>query len=80
MPTPSIKTPPRASGRPVRSGLEPRGTALIPFKQWCYEEAARSNLTPAGVKDRFYSKNWNWYPNIALKRINQRVVYVLVKV
>lgn len=47
----------------------------IPFKQWVIEEAERRGLGYHGIYHHFRVGR---YPNITLRKVNQRVVFVTV--
>jgi hypothetical protein len=47
----------------------------VPLKQWCAEEAQRSGVMPITIYHRIYR---GLYPQLPLKRINKRVVFVEV--
>jgi hypothetical protein len=47
--------------------------AMIPFKQWLTEEAARTGISVSGVRQRVYSGKYT----IKFKKKNQRVIMVV---
>jgi hypothetical protein len=46
---------------------------LKPMKQWRHEEAIREGVTDCAIANRLRRGK---YPNLKIKRVNARVVYV----
>lgn len=50
----------------------------IPMKQWRSEEASRLGVSEACIQNRLVRNKEKYYPNLRLRRVNQRVVFVQV--
>lgn len=46
------------------------------MKQWLAEEAQRTGMTITAIHNRLTRKPKKYYPNLKLRRVNKRVVYV----
>jgi hypothetical protein len=45
----------------------------ITMKRWLIEESARENVSPSAIAQRLSRGH---YPDLRLRRVNQRVIYV----
>jgi len=50
----------------------------IPMKEWLSQEAKRTGMKPQTIYMRLSRKREFYYPTLKLRRVNQRVVFMLV--
>lgn len=63
----------------MRRKLRGRPTVKeLPMKQWLAEEAKRHDVSPAAIWRRLKVHPKKYYPNLKLRRVNKRVVFVQV--
>jgi hypothetical protein len=50
----------------------------IPMKEWLSQQAEATGMTPSAVYMRLTRDKPKYYPNLQLRRVNQRVVFVRI--
>lgn len=48
----------------------------ISLKRWLADESARCGISPAGVRSRYYHQRK--YRKLRIRRVNKRVVFVIL--
>lgn len=56
----------------------PKQPNEIPMKEWIEHEAAKSYISHSAVWNRIHRNKLKYYPNLVLRRVNQRVVFVQI--